>query len=67
MVRVKRPTAIERTYYPYNTIFRQTFRIRFPTERKDGRGPTISPSAKWVALRFSGAKGSTDLVWDLDH
>jgi hypothetical protein len=61
---IKRPNALERTYYPYVTPFRRAFRIRFPRTLPDGR-PTISPSAKWFGLRFAGAQGNTELVWEV--
>ena len=65
IVAVRRPNAIERNYFPYNTIFRQAFRIRFPRANADGR-PTISPTAKWLGLRFAGARGNTELIWHID-
>jgi hypothetical protein len=62
---IRRPNAIERNYFPYNTIFRQAFRIRFPRANADGR-PTISPTAKWFGLRFAGARGNSQLTWRID-
>jgi len=62
---VKHPNALERRYYPYNTVWRKAFRIRFPTSGKDGR-PTVSPNASWVGLRFAGAWGNTDLIWQIE-
>ncbi len=62
---IKKPNALERNYFPYNTVFRQTFRIRFPRAQADGR-PTISPKAKWFGLRFAGAQGNNELVWKLE-
>jgi hypothetical protein len=61
---LKRPNALERTYYPYATPFRRAFRIRFPRAMADGR-PTISTAAKWFGLRFAGAQGNTELVWQV--
>jgi hypothetical protein len=63
---IKKPNALERTYYPYNTTFRLAFRIRFPRFGADGRS-TISTKAKWFGLRFAGAQGNTQLVWDLEQ
>lgn len=63
---IKRPNAIEKTYYPYITIFHLAFRIRFPQIRPDGR-PTISPNAEWVGLRFAGAQGNSEVRWVLDR
>lgn len=62
---IKKPNALERTYFPYNTVYRLAFRIRFPRFTADGR-PTISPKAKWFGLRFAGAQGNTQLVWELE-
>ncbi len=63
--KIKKPNALERRYYPYNTVWRRAFRIRFPTASADGR-PTISPGASWMGLRFAGAWGNTDLTWRLE-
>lgn len=62
---IKRPNALERTYFPYNTVWRVAFRIRFPRAMPDGR-QTISPSAKWCGLRFAGAQGNSELIWQID-
>lgn len=62
---IKKPGAIERTYFPYTTPWRSAYRIRFPRARSDGR-PTISSSAKWFGLRFAGAQGNEALVWELE-
>lgn len=59
---IRRPGAIERTYYPYTTPWRTVFRVRFPVARADGRR-TISPNAQWFGLRFAGAQGNQQLVW----
>lgn len=62
---IKKPNALERTYYPYNSVFRRAYRIRFP--RVDAHGkPTISPSAEWFGLRFAGARGNSELIWTLE-
>jgi len=62
---IAKPGAIERTYFPYTTVWRQAFRIRFPRMTPDNR-PTIAPDAKWFGLRFAGAEGSEELRWDLE-
>jgi hypothetical protein len=66
IIAIRKPNALERTYFPYNTVFRLTFRIFFPRVAADGR-PTISPHAKWFGLRFAGAQGNSELVWQIDH
>lgn len=62
---IKKPNALERAYYPYNTVWRLAFRIRFPRVTADGR-PTISPSARWFGLRFAGAQGNSELIWRIE-
>jgi len=62
---IRRPGAIEHTYFPYTSPWRRIFRISFPITYGDGR-PTISPKAKWFGLRFAGAQGNDQLVWNVD-
>ncbi len=62
---IPKPGALERTYFPYTTVWRQIFRIRFPRILPDGR-PAIAPDAKWLGLRFAGSEGNEELRWDLD-
>jgi len=64
IVAIRRPGAIERTYFPYTNAWRQAFRIRFPVVTSDGR-PTISPKASWFGLRFAGAQGNQELRWEV--
>lgn len=61
---IKKPGAIERTYFPYTTPWRSAYRIRFPRTRSDGH-PTIAGNARWFGLRFAGAQGNQALVWEL--
>ncbi|HET9934572.1 MAG TPA: hypothetical protein VFQ35_27900 [Polyangiaceae bacterium] len=61
---IKRPGAIELTYFPYTTPWRSVFRVSFPKVRADGR-PTISSAARWFGIRFAGAQGNEELVWEL--
>ncbi len=63
---IAKPGALERTYFPYTTVYRQAFRIRFPRATPDGR-PTIAPNAKWIGLRFAGAQGNEELHWDVEN
>lgn len=64
IVAVPKPGALEYTYYPYTTVWRRVYRIRFPVVAPDGR-PTISPEATWFGLRFAGAQGNQELRWKL--
>jgi len=59
---IRRPGAIERTYFPYTSPWRRAYRVRFPVARADGRR-TIAPDAGWFGLRFAGAQGNQQLVW----
>jgi hypothetical protein len=59
-----KPGAIERRYFPYTTVWRHAFRIRFPRQGVDGR-PTIATNARWFGLRFAGAEGNEELRWDI--
>ncbi|MBK6693798.1 MAG: hypothetical protein IPG50_16570 [Myxococcales bacterium] len=61
---IAKPGALERTYFPYTTPWRQAFRVRFPAQT-DGR-PSISMTAKWFGLRFAGAEGNEELRWEVE-
>jgi hypothetical protein len=61
IIPLRKPGVLERTYFPYTSVWRQAFRIRFPTKTADG--PTIAPDAGLVALRFSGPLGNLELHW----
>ncbi len=63
---IRKPGAIERTYFPYTSPWRRAYRIRFPVARSDGRR-TISSNAQWFGLRFAGAQGNEQLVWLVDR
>ena len=63
--RIRRPGAIERTYFPYTTPWRSTHRIRFPVRTLDGRR-TVSDQARWMGLRFAGAQGNQELIWMIE-
>ena len=65
IVSLRKPTALDRAYFPSVTVHRRAFRVRFPTTTPDGL-PSIAPAAKWVGLRFAGANGSVELTWKLD-
>jgi hypothetical protein len=64
ITQIRRPGAIELTYFPYTSPWRSAFRISFPIVRSDGR-PTISPAARWFGLRFAGAQGNDELIWEI--
>jgi hypothetical protein len=59
---IVKPGPLERRYFPYTSVWRRAFRIRFPRVTVDGR-PTIAPSARWFGLRFAGAEGNEELRW----
>jgi hypothetical protein len=65
---INRPGAVERTYFPYTTVWRQAFRIRFPRYLRSASGAEveiIDERVRSFRLRFSGPLGTTDLVWDV--
>lgn len=64
MERVRRPSAVDRVYFPQVTALRETFRVTFPAVADDGR-QTIPANADFVVLRFTGARGRVDLRWEL--
>jgi hypothetical protein len=64
IVEIKRPGAIENTYFPYTTPWRRAYRVSFPVVRPDGQ-PTISTQARSMGLRFAGAQGNDELTWVL--
>jgi hypothetical protein len=61
---IRRPGAIQLTYFPYTSPWRSAFRISFPKVGADGR-PTISRAARWFGLRFAGAQGNDQLTWEI--
>lgn len=61
---ITRPGPLEIRYFPYTTVWRHVFRIKFPTTTADGRS-TVSSSAKWFGLRFAGAEGNEELRWEI--
>jgi len=60
--KIKRPGAIELTYFPYTSPWRSAFRVSFPRVRADGRA-TIPTDARWFGLRFAGPQGNEEIVW----
>lgn len=63
---IRRPGALERTYFPYTTVWRQAYRIRFPRTARspDGREiELLNPRTRFFTLRFSGPLGTADLTW----
>ncbi len=61
---VARPGPLERRYFPYTSVWRSVFRIKFPTTTSSGQA-TIAPDARWFGLRFAGAEGNEELRWDI--
>jgi len=63
IVAIPKPGPVERTYFPYTSVWRHVFRIRFPASTPNG--PTIARDASLIGLRFAGAQGSQELHWQL--
>jgi len=61
--RIRKPGPVEQAYFPYTSVFRQVFRVRFPAATE--RGPSIAEDATSVVLRFSGPRGEQALEWKL--
>lgn len=62
--KIRKPSAMELSYFPYLTSYRKVFRITFPRATTSGE-PSISPESEWFGLEFSGAQGHTTLKWSL--
>ncbi len=62
---IAKPGALERTYFPYTSVWRQAFRIHFPRTTPEGR-PTVATDARWFGLRFAGAEGNEELRWEVE-
>jgi len=63
---IPKPGPLEFRYFPYTTVWRRVFRIRFPRQSADGR-PTIATNAQWFGLRFAGAEGNEELRWEMER
>ncbi len=66
LVRIPRPSADQRRYFPSIHRQRHTFRMAFPAVAEDGL-PSIPRDASHVILRFAAAAGTVDLRWDLSE
>jgi hypothetical protein len=62
---IAKPGALERTYFPYTSVWRQAFRIQFPRTTPEGR-PTVAQDARWFGLRFAGSEGNEELRWEIE-
>jgi hypothetical protein len=63
---IPKPGPLEFRYFPYTTVWRRVFRLRFPRQTPDGR-PTIANNAQWFGLRFAGAEGNEELRWEIER
>ncbi len=62
---VRRPSAAERVYFPSINPYRHAFRVVFPAHHPDG-SPVLAPDATRAMLRFTGARGTVDLLWEFE-
>jgi hypothetical protein len=53
-----------REMFPYVGDFYRFYRIRFPKKLSDGT-PLVRKDTRYIALRFAGPLGKTELVWRL--
>jgi hypothetical protein len=66
---VRSPGVLERTYFPYTTVWRQVFRVRFPTHvtgHGDEGAALIDERTRYFTLRFAGPVGQLDLTWNVE-
>ncbi|MBW2260332.1 MAG: hypothetical protein JRG91_00045 [Deltaproteobacteria bacterium] len=61
--KVSKPSPMLRTYYPFITVYRKTFVLRFPRVLEDGAMPVLSSGIGSFSLVFSGALGRAELEW----
>jgi hypothetical protein len=59
--RIRRPTVLERTYFPYTSDFRTVFRLVF--DKTGDTAAVFGQEVQWFGLRFSGPQGATILKW----
>jgi hypothetical protein len=59
---IVKPGPLEQQYFPYTSVWRHVFRVRFPRYAGDGR-PTIAQGAAWFGLLFAGSEGNEELIW----
>lgn len=65
--RIAKPSPVERKYFPYASVWRHAFRVKFRRRTAGSEVGIDDEKAAWIALRFSGAEGSETLQWDLDN
>ena len=63
---ITRPGPLEKRYFPYSTVWRNVFRIKFPTTTPSGQA-TIGSDVRWFGLRFAGAEGNEELRWEISE
>lgn len=61
--RLKRPTPAQRAYFPTATRQRRAMRIAFPVRNERGE-LTVPEDSLFALLRFTGPKGTVDLIWN---
>ena len=61
--KVSKPSPMLRTYYPFISVYRKTFILRFPKVLPDGSTPVLSSDIGAFSLVFSGALGRAELEW----
>lgn len=64
--KVSKPSPMLRTYYPFISVYRKTFILRFPRLLPDGSTPVLSGGIGSFSLVFSGALGRAELEWKVE-
>ncbi len=64
--KIAKPSPVERKYFPYTSVWRQAFRVKFRRRVSGSEAGIDDDHASWIALRFSGTEGASELQWNLD-
>ncbi len=67
MERISKPSPVERQYFPFASVWRHAFRVKFRRRTAGSDAGIDDENAAWIALRFSGSEGVEALQWNLDN
>ena len=60
----RRRPEVQQEFYPYTTVFSQTWRLAFPAKLADG-SDLVTADTKSLVLRIAGPPGMIELTWTL--